>query len=136
MSEREPRLPLDVLRAAVSEAMGTRSLREAAAQIGISHTGLRGFLNGAKPHRHTRRKLEAWLVDAEGGKVGEPGAEYTPAAGRDTYLLGRAAVRALARTIDSDRTSSAVEAYDGIVRRLFREAGRTPPSWLGAGDGR
>ena len=126
-----PRVPLDVLRAAVREVIGTRSLRETAAQIGISHTGLRGFLKGARPHRHTRRKLEAWLAAAgEGQKVRERATRYGAAPGRETYRLGRAAVRALAEAADADGVDRAVVAYDALIRRIYRDAGLSPPSWI------
>lgn len=127
-------VPLETLRAAVREMIGARSLRDAASEIGISHTGLRGFLHGATPHRHTRLKLERWLAGA-GGRVREPARSYPARSGPHTFELAIALVRALAAGADPDLAPSAERGLRDLLRKLYRNAGVEPPPWL-RGDGR
>lgn len=120
-----------VLRAAVREAMGTRSVREVAAEIGISHTGLRGFLNGATPHDHTRRKIERWLARSYGAAdIRETAPRYAAMPGRNTYELARAAFLAVVARLGPDAAERAGPRLDALLRELFTEAGREPPPWL------
>lgn len=131
MTRRAPAaVPVDVLRAAVRETIGTRSVREVAADIGISHTGLRGFLNGSNPHLHTRRKLEEWLTRTRFRGVRERVGAYAAPAGQDTFNLGLAATRALAETIRPDLVGLAERGYVRLIADLFDRAGREPPDWL------
>lgn len=133
MSARAPRsdaIPLGALRAALQEAIDTRSLRAVAAEIGISHTGLRGLLTGSRPHAHTRRKIERWLTERGALRIREGGEAYpsTPDAG--AYATGQAATRALAEALDPRLAGRAAREYHALVLELFRAAGRTPPDWL------
>lgn len=123
-------IPVHVLRAAVREAIGTRSLRAAAGEIGISHTGLRGFLRGAKPHPYNRRKLERWIAGTETKRVRERKGPYAAEAGEATYELGIAAVRAFADQLEPDGARRAESEFNAIIRRLFEAAGREIPEWL------
>ena len=74
-------ISLEALRVALRAATGTRSLRQVAAEVGISHTGLRGFLAGAKPHPHTRHKLERWVTELSARRIREVGGAYAGDAG-------------------------------------------------------
>lgn len=120
----------DALRRAVEEAIGTRSLREVAGEIGISHTGLRGFLRGAHPHQHTRLKLERWLTHVRAREIREHAPGYVAPAERDSYALALAVTRALAAQLGRDAAARAAREYAELLRRLYRDAGREPPSWL------
>lgn len=126
-------VPLDALRRAVGEAIGTRSLREVAGEIGISHTGLRGFLRGARPHQHTRLKLEHWLTHVRAREVRELAPDYTAPAGRDSYILALALTRSLAAQLGRDAADRAARGYADLLRRLYHDAGREPPPWLDEG---
>ena len=50
-----------VLRDAVRLRVEATSLRQAAAEVGVSFSGLRSFLAGTKPQSNTRRKLIEWF---------------------------------------------------------------------------
>jgi hypothetical protein len=57
---------VETLREAARTFVDATSLRQAARDIGMSPTGLRGFLDGADPYVKTERKLRAWyLRDAQ-----------------------------------------------------------------------
>ena len=49
-----------VLREAVRDAVIATSLRAVAADVGMSFSGLRSFLDGGTPFRRTARRLEVW----------------------------------------------------------------------------
>lgn len=120
-----------MLRAAVREAMGARSVREVAAEIGISHTGLRGFLRGASPHEHTRRKIQHWLARSYGASdIKETAQRYAVTPGREAYELARAAIRAVAAQLGPDAAERAGARLDTLLREIFAEAGHEPPHWL------
>lgn len=50
------------LRQAAKRRADQTSIRSTATEIGMSYTGLRGFLNGGKPHPETLRRLVAWYA--------------------------------------------------------------------------
>lgn len=123
-------ISLEALRVALRAATNTRSLRQVAAEVGISHTGLRGFLAGAKPHPHTRHKLERWVTELSARRIREVGGAYAGDAGAGAYALGQSAVQALAAEIDSRLTDRAAREFHELVLRLHRDAGKEPPAWL------
>ncbi|HEU0054730.1 MAG TPA: hypothetical protein VFQ39_16200 [Longimicrobium sp.] len=53
---------IETLREAARLYVDATSLRHAARDIGMSPTGLRGFLDGADPYVKTTRKLTEWYV--------------------------------------------------------------------------
>lgn len=55
-------LPVPILRDAVERELKWVSLRQAAAEIGISPNALRNFIRGAAPRLTTRTRLERWLA--------------------------------------------------------------------------
>lgn len=138
MSPSDPEsVPVDVLRAAVREARGRRSLRQVAEEIGISHTGLRGFLDGARPHRHNRRKLASWLARTRRRQVREPEASYAAPPGKHTFDLLLALVRSFAARagLGPEGADRAAGEVASLIRRCYAEAGREPPDWMGADTG-
>jgi hypothetical protein len=48
------------LRALIRAAVDEKSLRDVADEVGMSHVGLQGFINGSRPHPATIKKLVAW----------------------------------------------------------------------------
>jgi hypothetical protein len=54
--------PIETLRQAARIYVGATSLRHAARDIGMSPTGLRGFIDGADPYVKTTRKLTEWYI--------------------------------------------------------------------------
>jgi hypothetical protein len=59
------------VRRAARERAEESSLRTAAPEIGIGHSTLHNFLNGANPHPRIRRILHNWYVERLGGKESE-----------------------------------------------------------------
>lgn len=53
---------LEELREAVRRSAGGNSLRQTAAEIGMSWSGLRTFLNGTAPHPATVKKISDWYL--------------------------------------------------------------------------
>jgi hypothetical protein len=108
-----PKLPVAVLRDAVTRATARLSLRRAAGEMSISPNGLRNFLNGSAPHRATRMKLEHWLASER--RVSRPpsvgqlvrllkelSADLSP---RQAAKLGREIVARLAEADEARRVS-------------------------------
>ena len=100
---RPPTLPATLLRDAVARQLAAVSLRQAAAEIGLSPNALRNFVRGAEPRTTTRARLERWLATRRPGEprpsVGELvrllaglGAELSPA---QMAQLGRETARFL-----------------------------------------
>ena len=53
---------IEALRQAARLYVDATSLRNAAREIGMSPTGLRGFIDGADPYLKTKRRLTEWYV--------------------------------------------------------------------------
>src|SRR5215207_8457395 len=53
---------IETLREAARLYVDATSLRHAARDIGMSPTGLRGFIDGADPYVKTTRKLTEWYI--------------------------------------------------------------------------
>lgn len=60
----EPAVPVEVLREAARARVEELGLRGAAAEIGLSFSGLRTFLNGTSPHPNTLKKLRRWQASS------------------------------------------------------------------------
>ena len=98
MPPRKDDASVETLREASRTYVDATSLRQAARDIGMSPTGLRGFLDGAAPYVKTERKLRAWyLREANRGvQAVSPEAasnalkllvgHFAPAFGRETTL--------------------------------------------------
>lgn len=131
--ESQPGNRVSTLREAVREAIGPRSIREAAAEMGLSHTGLRGFLGGATPHRHTRLKVERWLAGVRRRGIREAGHRYG-APDRNTFLLAVALVRSLAEEADPELAGKAEAEFVSLLRGIYEDGGDELPPWLEAGS--
>lgn len=57
-------VPLDVetVRSALRQRIEVTSLRTAAREVGMSPTGLRGFVDGSDPYVKTVRRARAWFA--------------------------------------------------------------------------
>jgi hypothetical protein len=58
------RFDIDRIREFARECVEKMTLRDVAAAIGMSHSGLFSFLQGGTPYSRTRRQLAAWYVRA------------------------------------------------------------------------
>ncbi|HEX5726591.1 MAG TPA: hypothetical protein VFX98_14040 [Longimicrobiaceae bacterium] len=110
---------VETLREAARQHVDSTSLRQAARDIGMSPTGLRGFLDGADPYGKTTRKLTQWFVKERQVRSDELTAE---AAGAALSLLVQHFAPRYREEISDDLLD--------VVDRRGREV-RTPrPGWL------
>ena len=116
-----PRDPasVDTLRQAARLFVDSTSLRHAARDIGMSPTGLRGFLEGADPYIKTARKLAEWYVREAQRQHGELTAE-----------TAHAALDLLTKHLPLARRAAAVDALVEVLQRHTLNAGAARPSWL------
>ena len=56
---------VEALREALRQHILRTSLRTAAREVGMSPTGLRGFVDGASPYVKTLRRTQAWYAHRE-----------------------------------------------------------------------
>jgi hypothetical protein len=110
---------LDALREAARLFVDSTSLRHAARDIGMSPTGLRGFLDGAEPYVKTARKLAEWyLREAQRN-------------GTDTSThAATAALDLLTRALPPPRRAPAVAELVDVLHRHFRVDGSRVPDRL------
>jgi hypothetical protein len=64
-------VPVKVLRAAALRRVEETNLRQAAAEIGLSWSGLRTFLRGTDPYSPTVQKLRVWFETTGQGTIPE-----------------------------------------------------------------
>lgn len=109
---------VDVLRAAVAEAVGRSSLRSVAAAVGMTHGGLTKFLEGSPPREATVRKLTVWYLReaAAGGIV----SREAVAAALSVLLAG---------IPERDRDAAARQVL-ATVRKVHADAGVRVPGEL------
>ena len=110
---------LDTLREAARLFVDATSLRQAARDIGMSPTGLRGFLDGADPYVKTARKLAEWYVREARNQHSEL-----------TRETAAAALDLLTKHLPLSRRDPATAE---LVEVLYRHCVRNdapPPDWL------
>lgn len=107
----------DVAVAAVREfakdAVEASSIRDVAAHIGIGHSTLANFLNGANPHPRIRRRLGEWYLLQLG----------------DTSIPA-AALAALTRSLPADALEPARRAILAALEKAHNDAGVESPTWI------
>lgn len=115
---REPRMSVDVLRAAAQRAVDASSSHQVAKAVEMSALGLRKFLRGAEPHPGTVTKLTRWYVRhaAEHGHI-------------DAETIAAALVVLLDGYPENERESVRREIL-GLLRETHRKLGTHPPGWL------
>ena len=120
MPPRKDDASVETLREAARTFMDATSLRQAARDIGMSPTGLRGFLDGAAPYVKTERKLRAW---------------YLREANRGVQAVSpEAASNALKLLVNHFAPAYGREAMMELIDVLERRArdSQTPiPAWVG-----
>lgn len=111
-------IPLDVLRGAVAEAARRSSLRSVAADVGITHGGLRKFLDGSPPREATVRKLTLWYV------------RDAAAARNVSREAVAAALSLLLAGIPEEKRAAAEQKALAALRRIYADAGVPVPREL------
>jgi hypothetical protein len=113
--------PLETLRAAAQAHVDASSLRRTAREIGMSPTGLRGFLEGAAPYHKTERKLRQWFLRLRGGsEAPEPPTTETAAA----------ALATLVQHLAPEHRAPAAARVVELLRRRSRDTGAAVPEWI------
>lgn len=111
--------PIDTLRQAARLYVDATSLRHAARDIGMSPTGLRGFIDGADPYIKTTRKLTEWYI--------------REIQSRDAELSHESATAALSLLVKhlpaGERERAAAEVL-AVIDRRCRESSTPRPVWL------
>lgn len=115
MASNDGAAPLARLREAVEREVATRSLRNAARQVGMSPTGLQKFLAGTSPSDATCRKLERW------------GFERAAAGDAPTAETAAAVLRVLVGELPPRRHPEAVDRLLAVLEAAYE--GASPP-WL------
>lgn len=114
---REP--GLEEIRTAAAMHVRATSLRRTAVEVGVSPTGLSGFLSGKHPQSGTRHKLLHWYV----GHVRSELPRVSPAGAQGSlYLLTAHLPDPL-----GERTRGQVAA---LVARATEEAALPRPAWM------
>jgi transcriptional regulator with XRE-family HTH domain len=62
LSRKRGAVPVEELREAARQRSAETSQRQTAREIGVSKTGLRGFLEGRQPYGPTLEKLRTWYA--------------------------------------------------------------------------
>jgi len=107
-----------VLRESVRRAVEARSLRHVAREIGISHVGLKHFMNGAEPYVATKRRLLHWYVSR---------AAETRGISDDT---ASAAFAVLLDGLPPEARPIALSRMLEAVAQAHQQAGVPPPQWI------
>lgn len=112
-------VPIEDVRELARDRAEQSSLRHLAPEIGVGHSTLHNFLNGAAPHPRVRRLLALWYL-RETGAAGDEQETLTPYTSALEVLLG--GVPAAARN----------RATGELLDVLDRGYGTAKPSWLQA----
>jgi hypothetical protein len=126
---RPPRRPMEThhqrelseIRQALADAVEQGSLRSVAREIGMSPTGLRGFIDGTEPYGKSIRKVRKWYTAYQGRTGGDLPAETV------AFL-----VRTLVRRLPGTERAPACHRMLDYVAALHAEAGVEAPDWIAA----
>lgn len=110
--------PLHVIRESARRAVEARSLRSVAREVGLSHAGLKHFIDGAEPYSPTRRRLLHWYVMH---------AAETSVASNDT---ASAALAVLLDAVPLEERGTATAELVAALADLHQKLGVSPPQWL------
>lgn len=112
---------VEIMREAARAYMEATSGRKAAADIGLSKTGLRAFIAGTDPHPATLRKLTAWHIRTARDRHE-----------RITAETAAVALAILTETLPAARRAKTEGEILTILERAIRAESIPPPSWVRA----
>lgn len=112
------RLPDDVLREAVRQAVSRTSLRETARAMDAWPSALAKFLNGSVPRESTRQRLHEWYMRQAGSM---------PHLSPDAALAG---LDLLLQGLSGRRRVAARERILSLIETAHREQQTEPPPWI------
>ncbi|HET7228843.1 MAG TPA: hypothetical protein VFJ16_02440 [Longimicrobium sp.] len=110
---------IGTLRQAARIYVDATSLRHAARDIGMSPTGLRGFIDGADPYVKTTRKLTEWYVREIQSRSGE--------LSRDS---AGSALSLLVQHLPAQQRGLTMLQILDLLDRRCRETSTARPAWL------
>ena len=110
---------VETLREAARLYVDATSLRHAARDIGMSPTGLRGFIDGADPYVKTTRKLTEWYVREIQNRNAELSTESASAA-----------LSLLVKHHPSSQREATVNEILEVIDRRCRDTSTARPVWL------
>jgi hypothetical protein len=110
---------VETLREAARLYVDATSLRHAARDIGMSPTGLRGFIDGADPYVKTTRKLTEWYVREIQNRNAELSTESASAA-----------LSLLVKHHPPSQREATVNDILAVIDRRCRETSTARPVWL------
>jgi hypothetical protein len=105
---------LQTIRQAMRDALSTTSLRAIGRAVGLTASGVKKFLDGARPYESTQARLRAWYVS------------HAPTVDADA---GHAALELLAEGIAPELRGAFREGVAELVGELHGEAGLPLPAW-------
>jgi len=115
-------VPIDAVRELARDRAEQTSLRHLAPEIGLGHSTLHNFLNGAAPHPRVRRLLGLWYL-RETGAAGAEEESLRPYTSALDLLLGGVPATA--------RRGAAGDVLD-VLERGYTAGGGRKPGWLQA----
>jgi hypothetical protein len=114
-------VPLDDIRELARDRAEQSSLRHLAPVIGLGHSTLHNFLNGAAPHPRVRRLLGLWYLRETGAEGAEEEVVRPFASALDILLSG----------VPPESRSQAMDEVLDVLERGYAPTGKLP-SWLTA----
>ncbi len=109
-----PLAAVDVLRYAAQAAVQRSTLRRVAAEIGMSHSGLRTFIGGTAPYSATLTRLRAWHARQDGV----------------TLERAQRALDILTGHLRGKEREAATRAILNALKVASKESREPPPPWL------
>lgn len=114
-------IPIDAVRDLAREHAERSSLRQLAPEIGLGHSTLHNFPNGAAPHPRVRRLLGLWYLRVTGGNPEE--LRLSPYVSAMDVLL--------ADVHESARARARVSLLECVSDHVYGGGGESP-DWLAA----
>jgi hypothetical protein len=114
-------VPVEAVRELARERAERTSLRHLAPEIGLGHSTLHNFINGAAPHPRVRLLLAEWYLRETGG-----------AGGRESVQPYVSALEILLAGLPPGSRERARDEVLDVVERGFTRAGRERPGWMAA----
>lgn len=113
-------IPIEPVREYARDRAEQTSIRHLAADVGLGHSTVHNFLNGAAPHPRVRRKLVEWYLARTG---------QAPEYAEETYA---AALEVLVRQLPAENREQARAGLVRALRDMHHELGLPVPPWLAA----
>lgn len=114
-------VPLDDIRELARDRAEQSSLRHLAPVIGLGHSTLHNFLNGAAPHPRVRRLLGLWYLRETGAEGAEEEVVRPFASALDILLSG----------VPAEAREAAMRDVLDVLERGYAAIGKTP-DWIAA----